>query len=53
MGHNEFVSSIAISPDSKLIVSGSVDKTIRIWSMFEEGSDDHEKIIKGHNDWIN
>lgn len=30
-GHIDIVKSIAISPDGKLIASGSLDKTIKIW----------------------
>jgi WD40 repeat protein len=30
-GHQEYVQSVAFSPDGKRIVSGSSDKTIRIW----------------------
>ncbi len=31
IGHNYSVSSFAISSDNKFIVSGSFDKTIRVW----------------------
>jgi WD40 repeat protein len=30
-GHTDVVRSIALSPDGKRVVSGSYDKTIRIW----------------------
>jgi len=30
--HTDFVNSVAFSPDSKGIVSGSYDKTIRVWN---------------------
>lgn len=30
-GHTDDVLSVAVSPDSNLIVSGSADKTIRAW----------------------
>lgn len=32
-GHNEGVASVAISPDGKQILTGSRDKTIRLWSI--------------------
>jgi WD40 repeat protein len=32
-GHSDHVSSLAISPDGKLLVSGSRDKTVKIWSL--------------------
>ena len=30
-GHSDTVRSVAYSPDGKHIVSGSVDKTVKIW----------------------
>ncbi len=32
-GHTDFVNAVAISVDSGKIVSGSRDKTVRVWSM--------------------
>ena len=32
-GHSEVVNSVAFSPDGKLLVSGSVDKAIKIWNV--------------------
>ena len=32
-GHSSSVSSVAIAPDGKTIVSGSYDKTIKVWGM--------------------
>ncbi|KAF8239905.1 hypothetical protein L208DRAFT_1449630 [Tricholoma matsutake] len=38
-GHNDCVKSVAFSPDGSKIVSGSYDKTIRVWDA-ATGSDD-------------
>ena len=32
-GHSGAVLSVAISPDGKTIVSGSKDKTIKVWNL--------------------
>ena len=32
-GHRDFVLCVCISSDSKLIISGSFDKTIKIWEI--------------------
>ena len=44
-GHNHFVSSLALNSDSTKLVSGSWDKTIRLWDIPSSKS---EKIFKGH-----
>lgn len=33
IGHEDFITSIAISTDNKFVVSGSVDKKIKIWDL--------------------
>lgn len=52
-GHKEWfagVTSIAFSPDAQLLVSGSEDRTIRIWKL----STGHEiHILTEHSNWIN
>ncbi len=32
-GHLSFVESLAFSPDSKTLVSGGYDKTVKVWSL--------------------
>ena len=44
-GHNHFVSSLALNSDSTKLVSGSWDKTIRLWDIPSSKS---EQIFKGH-----
>jgi hypothetical protein len=45
-GHSDEVSSVAFSWDGKRVVSGSVDKTVRIWNLETEVE---EKRLKGHS----
>jgi small GTP-binding protein len=45
-GHSASVEGVAISTDSKLIISGSVDKTIRIW---DTASGNCLKVLEGHS----
>ena len=44
-GHNHFVSSLALNSDGTKLVSGSWDKTIRLWDIPTSKSD---LIFKGH-----
>ena len=45
-GHNHFVSSLALNSDNTKLVSGSWDKTIRLWDVPSVKS---ELLFKGHN----
>ncbi|KAG8866486.1 hypothetical protein FRC20_008413 [Serendipita sp. 405] len=49
-GHNGDVLSVGWSADGQRIVSGSYDKTVRIWDVTtgqQQGS-----LLDGHNDWV-
>lgn len=48
--HSDTVNCIAISPDGQTLVSGSADKTIKIWNL-KTGRQLH--TIEGHSDTIN
>lgn len=49
-GHENWISSTAITPDGKIAISGSDDHTVRIWNV-ESGV--CEQILKGHEDKVN
>lgn len=36
-GHEEWVRSVAVSVDGKRVVSGSIDKSVRVWDERDEG----------------
>jgi WD40 repeat protein len=44
-GHEDRVNAVAISPDGQIIVSGSWDKTLRLW---DTRGDSLEKPFRGH-----
>ena len=48
-GHSDRITSIAISPDGKTIVSGSLDRTLKIWDM---QSGECLNTLEGHSNRI-
>ncbi|MEE1203610.1 MAG: hypothetical protein UHN59_04835, partial [Bacteroidales bacterium] len=46
-GHSEYVYSVAYSPDGTKIISGSKDKTIKIW---DANTGECLKTLEGHSD---
>ena len=50
VGHTADVTCVAFSPDGKQIVSGSYDKTIRVW---DSTSGSELMVLNGHKDRVN
>jgi WD40 repeat protein len=48
IGHEGWVRALSILPDGR-IVSGSYDKTLRIWNA---SKGDCERILSGHKHWV-
>jgi WD40 repeat protein len=48
-GHSDVVHSVAFSQDGRRVVSGSFDKTVRIWNV-ETGEE--ERKLEGHSHWV-
>lgn len=49
-GHGDSVNALAVTPDSNRLISGSSDKTIKVWSL--ETAKELFTLI-GHTDWVN
>ena len=48
-GHEGPVQAVAFSPDGKFVLSGSDDRTVRLWSA-ESGQE--VRRLEGHQDWV-
>jgi WD40 repeat protein len=48
-GHTDSVSVLAITPDGKTLVSGSRDRTVRLWDV---ATGVEKKVLKGHADTL-
>jgi WD40 repeat protein len=42
--------AVAFSPDGRLIVSGSYDKTVRVW---DAATGAERRVLQGHSDYVN
>jgi hypothetical protein len=48
-GHTDVVTSVAFSPDGRLLASGSADKTIKLW---EVASGSLVRTLSGHTNYV-
>ena len=50
--HSEHISSVAFSPDGTKIVSGSVDKTIKVWDSGASEPSNRPSLAKTDACWL-
>jgi WD40 repeat protein len=48
-GHSDWVTTVAFSPDGKLVASASEDKTVRLW---DPATGTARSTLEGHSDFI-
>ena len=49
-GHTDRIRSVALTPDGKWALTGSNDKTARLWDLLNPGSS--PRVLSGHTGWI-
>ncbi|WP_119068296.1 eIF2A-related protein [Aggregatilinea lenta] len=49
-GHQEYVNSVAWSPDGTMLASGSDDMSVRLWDV---ASGEEVRVLRGHEDYVN
>ncbi|OMJ65012.1 hypothetical protein SteCoe_39847 [Stentor coeruleus] len=48
-GHTSYVNSVTITSDNQYVVSGSLDKTVRVWNLLEKRQ---EVVLEGHTSGV-
>jgi WD40 repeat protein/serine/threonine protein kinase len=51
-GHQKRINIVAISPDSRWLVTGSDDKTARVWDLTAENPAANPRVLSGHQDAV-
>ena len=52
LGHTDLVFDIAVSTDSRLMVSGGFDKSVRLWRRDEKGKFVCSKVLRDHSRYV-
>jgi WD40 repeat protein len=51
-GHDGWVDAVAISPDSRWLVTGSWDKTARLWDLRAKDPAANSVVLPGHDEVV-
>ena len=52
-GHEDAVNAVAISPDNRWVVTGSYDKTARLWDLSAKDPAANPVVLRGHEGAVN